>query len=74
MLIEVADHCGGLPPRRAEHMFTPFTERSEDRSGLGLGLSIARQSIEADAGTLTVRDEPGVGCVFTISLPRRLAS
>jgi signal transduction histidine kinase len=74
VLIEVADHCGGLPPGRAEHMFTPFTQRSEDRSGLGLGLSIARQSIEADAGTLTVRDGPGVGCVFTISLPRRLAS
>ena len=74
VLIEVKDHCGGLPPGSAEHMFTPFTQRSEDRSGLGLGLSIARQSIEADAGTLTVRDEPGLGCVFTITLPRRLAS
>ena len=74
VLIEVKDHCGGLPPGSADHMFTPFTQRSEDKSGLGLGLSIARQSIEADAGTLTVRDDPGVGCVFTISLPRRLAS
>ena len=53
-------------------MFTPFTQRSDDRSGLGLGLSIARQSIEADAGTLSVRDMPGNGCVFTISLPRRV--
>jgi signal transduction histidine kinase len=68
--IEVTDHCGGLPPGSAQSMFTPFTQRSEDKSGLGLGLSIARQSIEADAGTLSVRDLPGLGCVFTISLPR----
>ncbi len=70
VLIDVIDHCGGLPPGRAEGMFTPFTQRNEDKSGLGLGLSIARASVEADAGTLTVRDVPGVGCVFTIGLPR----
>jgi signal transduction histidine kinase len=69
VLIEVADHCGGLPPGSAEKTFTPFAQHGEDRSGLGLGLVIARQSIEADAGTLRVRDVPGTGCVFTISLP-----
>jgi len=74
VLIEVQDQCGGLPPGQADKMFTPFTQRSEDRSGLGLGLSIARQSIEADGGTLSVRDLPGAGCVFTISLPRYLES
>ena len=68
--IDVMDQCGGLPPGSAESMFTPFTQRSEDKSGLGLGLSIARQSIEADAGSLSVRDVPGIGCVFTIGLPR----
>jgi len=67
VLIEVEDHCGGLPPGSAEDMFSPFAQRGTDRSGLGLGLSIARQSIEADFGTLSVRDIPGTGCVFTIS-------
>jgi signal transduction histidine kinase len=70
VLIEVTDHCGGLPPGSSEKMFTPFAQHSEDRSGLGLGLFIARRSVEADAGTLSVRDVPGTGCVFTISLPR----
>jgi signal transduction histidine kinase len=69
VLIEVHDHCGGLPHGSAEKMFTPFTQRSENRSGLGLGLAIARSGIEADLGTLSVRDVPGTGCVFTISLP-----
>jgi signal transduction histidine kinase len=42
-----------------------------DKSGLGLGLSIARRNVEADGGVLSVRDLPGVGCVFTIKLARR---
>jgi signal transduction histidine kinase len=70
ILIDVKDHCGGLPPGNAERMFLPFTQNGEDRTGLGLGLSIARRSVEANNGTLSVRDVPGTGCVFTISLPR----
>lgn len=69
VLIDVQDHCGGLPQGGAERMFTPFTQRSEDKSGLGLGLSIARHTVEAQGGTLSVRDLPGIGCVFTIRLP-----
>jgi len=68
--IDVRDCCGGLPPGGTEAMFTPFLQRNEDRSGLGLGLTIARESVEANNGTLTVRDVPGTGCVFTITLPR----
>lgn len=68
--IDVEDNCGGLPKGFAERMFKPFTQGSLDRSGLGLGLSIARRTVEADGGSLTVRDVPGTGCVFTISLPR----
>lgn len=67
--IDVKDHCGGLPPGFAENMFKPFTQGGVDRSGLGLGLSIARRTVEADGGSLTVRDVPGTGCVFTISFP-----
>lgn len=68
--IDVKDHCGGLPPGNTEKMFTPFTQRSGDRTGMGLGLTIARKGVEADGGTLSVRDVPGTGCVFTIDLPR----
>lgn len=68
--MDVEDHCGGLPAGGAARMFIPFRQNDDSRAGLGLGLSIARQSIEADHGTLTVRDVPGSGCVFTISLPR----
>ena len=70
ILIDVKDHCGGLPAGDAETMFLPFTQNSDDKSGLGLGLSIARRSVESNDGTLSVRDVPGTGCIFTINLPR----
>ncbi len=70
ILIDVRDHCGGLPPGSAESMFSPFLQRSDDRTGLGLGLSIARRSIESFDGILSVRNVPHTGCIFTINLPR----
>ena len=71
VLIEVQDNCGGLPAGMADTLFEPFGQAGQNKSGLGLGLSIARQSVEANGGTLSVRDIPGAGCVFTISLPRQ---
>lgn len=70
ILIDVEDRCGGLPPGDAEKMFLPFTQVGTDTSGLGLGLSISRRSVEANDGVLSVRNVPGTGCVFTIDLPR----
>jgi signal transduction histidine kinase len=72
VFIEVSDNCGGLSPGSEQKMFLPFTQGTGDRSGLGLGLAISRRNVEAQSGTLTVRDIPGAGCVFTIKLPRRL--
>lgn len=70
VLIEVTDHCGGLGADLAERMFQPFEQGGTDRSGLGLGLTIARQFAVDNGGRLSVRDLPDVGCVFTITLPR----
>jgi signal transduction histidine kinase len=70
VLIEVRDECGGLPPGHAPDLMRPFEQRGTDRSGLGLGLSITRKSVEANGGVLRVRDIPGRGCVFAIDLPR----
>jgi signal transduction histidine kinase len=70
VLIEISDECGGLPPGKAQDLFRPFKQASADRSGLGLGLSIALSAARANAGDLYVRDIPGTGCVFTLDLPR----
>lgn len=70
VLIEVEDECGGLPPGDPKALFLPFEQRSNDRTGLGLGLMISHRGVEASGGVLRVRDLPGTGCVFTVDLPR----
>lgn len=70
ILIEVRDRCGGLPSNYKDMMFVPFSQLGGNRTGLGLGMSIARQNAEAMGGSLTVQDVPEVGCVFTIGFPR----
>lgn len=70
VVIDVVDECGGLPPGKAQELFSAFRQHSKNRSGLGLGLFISRKGVEACGGTLYVRDVPGTGCVFTIELPR----
>jgi signal transduction histidine kinase len=71
VLIEVCDECGGLAPGKVDELFRPFARGSTDRSGLGLGLTIALSAARANAGDIHVRDVPGTGCVFTIDLPRQ---
>jgi signal transduction histidine kinase len=68
--IEVEDRCGGLPDAPIEDLFRPFVQKNRDRRGAGLGLPIARRAVEAHGGTLSVRNLPGVGCVFVILIPR----
>jgi signal transduction histidine kinase len=70
VLIDVEDSCGGLPEGEAEKMFLPFSQLGSDKSGAGLGLWIARRSVEANGGQLSVRDLRGTGCIFTVNLPR----
>jgi signal transduction histidine kinase len=69
VLVEVEDHCGGLPSGIPEKLLLPYVQSGQDRSGLGLGLDICRRSVEANNGVLRVRDVPGSGCIFTIDLP-----
>lgn len=71
VFIDVKDNCGGLAPGTIERMFAPFMQASHNRTGLGLGLSIAKKGVEASGGLLSVENVPGVGCIFRISLPRQ---
>jgi signal transduction histidine kinase len=67
--IAIEDECGGLAAT-PEDLFELFEQRSKDRSGLGLGLAIAREGVNANGGAITVRNIPGRGCIFTVELPR----
>ena len=67
--IETEDECGGIPPTTGD-LFQMFGDRrGSDRSGLGLGLSIARKAVRAHGGEISIRNMPGKGCVFIIEVP-----
>ena len=69
LIVEVEDQCGGIPEAKGD-LFEPFGDRQgSDRTGLGLGLSIARKAMRAHQGDIVVRNMPGKGCVFRIELP-----
>jgi len=69
LLIEVADTCGGIPEAKGD-LFQSFGDRrGGDRSGLGLGLSIARKAVRTHGGDISIQNSPGTGCVFVINLP-----
>jgi len=69
LVIDIEDQCGGIPDSKGE-LFQPFNDRrGADRSGLGLGLSIARDAVRAHQGDIHVRNMPGTGCVFSIDVP-----
>lgn len=70
VLINVEDQCGGLPAAKAE-LLRPFAQRSTDRTGMGLGLDICDRGARLNDGEIHVTNRPGVGCVFTLDLPRQ---
>jgi signal transduction histidine kinase len=67
--IDVEDECGGLPTGTSEDLFWPFAQSNRSRFHAGdLGLAICRRAVEANGGTLSAKDRPDRGCVFTVNL------
>jgi len=69
LLIEVEDECGGIPATVGDLFETFGQRRGTERTGLGLGLAIARKAVRAHEGDIHTREIPGKGCVFTIDVP-----
>ena len=63
----------GIPPDKLEHIFERFRQAESHTTrkygGTGLGLSIAKQLVELQGGTLSVKSEFKVGSVFSFRIP-----
>jgi C4-dicarboxylate-specific signal transduction histidine kinase len=63
----VADRGPGLPATIADTLFSPF--RTTKPQGMGIGLSISRDIVEAHGGTIAGGDRAGGGAEFCFRLP-----
>jgi signal transduction histidine kinase len=72
VIIAVCDDGLGIDPAEQERIFEPFYRSQAHRrfpQGLGLGLTIARDLVEAHGGALELDSTPGEGSCFRIKLP-----
>jgi PAS domain S-box-containing protein len=69
--LAVRDYGIGITPEDAKRLFERFAKATTARTygGLGLGLYIAREIVEAHGGTIRVESHPGAGSTFTVELP-----
>ncbi len=71
VLIQVCDNGPGIPAEEFPRVFERFYRgaNARDKLGVGLGLAIARQLVEAQGGHIWVESTPGQGSVFSFTLP-----
>jgi len=71
VLINVVDEGPGVARGTEESMFEPFQRLgdSDNTTGVGLGLSVARGFAQAMGGTISVTDTPGGGLTVVVELP-----
>lgn len=72
--IAVQDHGFGMSSEEVDKLFRMDVKLSkkgtEGESSTGLGLILCKEFIDKNNGEISVSSEPGVGSVFTISLPK----
>jgi two-component system sensor kinase FixL len=65
--VRIVDSGPGIAPEIADRLFQPFVTTKS--AGMGLGLSICREIVEAHQGTLATLPNPFGGTVFRLTLP-----
>ncbi|NJM28065.1 MAG: cell wall metabolism sensor histidine kinase WalK [Pseudanabaena sp. RU_4_16] len=72
--IEVGDRGIGIPKEDLDQIFDSFyrSRNVGNISGTGLGLTIAKASVELHGGSLTVDSEVNVGTTFTVTIPNNI--
>lgn len=78
LLVEVLDRGIGIPAGLEQELFTPFYQASpantREFGGVGLGLYIVRQLVEAQGGAVAAHNRPGGGAVVSFTVPVARAS
>ena len=73
VLVQVADTGMGIPEEHIPHIFNAFYRVGRDAKGSGLGLSIAKRTVEANGGKIWVESVNERGSTFSFTLPKQYA-
>ena len=69
IVFSIIDHGIGMHEEQIGKIFEPFYSEWPSRTGMGLGLSLAKDIVESIGGNITVVSRPGEGSMFTIRIP-----
>jgi PAS domain S-box-containing protein len=72
LLVKIIDHGVGISLEEQEHLFQPYYRAEKDRQkfpGIGLGLVVAKQIIEAHGGKIWLDSQPDRGSTFSFTIP-----
>jgi signal transduction histidine kinase len=67
--ISISDTGPGISTEALSHIFEPYWQVKKTRTGLGLGLFIAKTLVEAHGGRIWVESSVGRGTTFYFTLP-----
>jgi signal transduction histidine kinase len=72
-VVSAVHNRGAIPPELMPHLFDPFRQGKANRAGLGLGLFITKQVVEAHGGSVSACSSVQAGTSFHVRLPREAA-
>lgn len=75
LVMTVQDWGVGISPSKIDKIFEPFYSTKANSRGIGIGLSVAKTTIERDfGGSLLVLSSPKLGTRFVVEIPLRLGA
>jgi signal transduction histidine kinase len=72
LVIRVSDQGSGILIEDQAQLFEPFFrhENKHESPGLGLGLTIVRDAIDLQGGSIDIDSQPGRGTTFIVRIPQ----
>lgn len=69
LVFDVEDTGVGVPREKQANLFTRFNQSSFSRDSIGIGLHMVQELVRVHHGTITFRENPEGGSIFSIALP-----
>ncbi|WP_419961186.1 ATP-binding protein [Psychrobacillus sp. BM2] len=70
VVIEVSDTGIGIAPENLQFVFEPFRQYSDSTGGTGLGLSVTKELVHIQGGTISVDSALNKGTTFSVTMPK----